>query len=107
MPGAFVLGDSTLGGDDVLGDASDFIAEVINITDIGPEPIRFPAAIISSLGIAISPSSGQRQAISGIAFCNATNARAVFHLETGGGTEILLTAAYNGRTIVNVQYGTA
>ena len=110
----FILNSSLLGGPDVLGGAdglgtgigaSDTLVEMIGVNQFGnPTP---PLAIIATVGLTLSPTTNLVQAISGIAYCNAPAATAQFTMLTSRGDTVLLTAIWNGRTNVNVNYGAA
>ena len=117
LPGAavFILNSSLLGGPDVLGvsdvlgtgvgGSSDTLVEMIGVNKFGnPTP---PLAIIATVGLTLSPTTNLVQAISGIAYCNAPAATAQFTMLTSRGDTVLLTAIWNGRTNVNVNYGAA
>ena len=104
----FVLNDSLLGGPDVLGmaDVSETLSKIIGVNDIAVVPMA-PLAIVEKVGLALSPTTNLVQAISGIAYCNSPGATAQFDILTTSGNTVLLTAIWNGRRNVNVNYGAA
>lgn len=80
----------------------DMLQEIVGVSQLTSRP----AAIIASVGLALSPTTNLVQAISGIAYCNAPNSVVLFTILTRTGTTILLLATWNGRTNINVRYGT-
>jgi hypothetical protein len=98
FPELFVLGDSLLGGDDVLGDTQyDVLASVSVANDFFPP---FPRVIVSTVGISASPTTGLLTAISGQVFAFVAGSQVQFNGVTAFGSTFSINAVYSGATNV-------
>lgn len=107
FPNLFTLGESLLGGGDVLGDTQyDVLADVTVSQDFFPP---FPPVIVTSVGIAASPATGLLTAISGQAFAFIGGSQVQFNGTTQLGSTFSVTAIYPGidRGGANVFVGAA
>jgi hypothetical protein len=104
--GSFTLGSSVLGGPDVLGNTTrsdteqtDFLTEV----SVGPdEAYPFPRVLVTNVGVTAAPKTGLLTAISGQAFAFLSGSKVQFDLQTHNGSQFSILATYNGRQNVFV-----
>ena len=104
VTGEFVLGDSLLGGPDVLGGGTvlvdtpfDVLESVSVANDFFPP---FPRVIVTTVGIAASPTTGLLTAICGQVFAFVPGSQVQFSGVTARGTTFSLNAVYSGATNV-------
>jgi hypothetical protein len=106
VPNPFVLGSSTLGGSDVLGVTAavpDTETDVLGrIVSIYDFFPPYPRVSIVQAGLTISPTTNRLQAITGQAEAQLAGSQVQFNLITQAGVEFSVAAIYNGRRSVFV-----